>query len=174
MADINTIHKTLQREVVIKDQGEYIMTAGITRVHSFAVMPTQRPSTLSFFNVSTSTNLTSTEIGVNAQPNGVFDVMFRTGVTKFATVAVIGTPHWTGSATVLNFAIEDTGTLSDTGQVAGSGLGFGSKDDITTYTSVSDALQAAIRAISTNNYHSYDMSAMVVSPGVVATTNVTL
>ena len=149
------------------------MTAGITRVHGIAVMPTQRPSTLSFFNVSTSTNLISAEY-TNAPANGVFDVMVRTGLSKFATVAVIGTPHWTGSATVLNFAIEDTGTLSDTGQEALSGLGFGSASDSVTYSAVKDALQAAVRAIGTNNANGYDMSAMVVANGVAATTSVTL
>lgn len=149
------------------------MSAGISRVHGIAVMPTQRPSTISFFNVTTSTNLISAEY-TNAPANGVFDVMFRTGVSKFATVALIGTPSWTGSVTQLNFAIEDTGVLSDTGQTAPSGLGFGSKDDSTTYASVALALQAAIRAIGTSNANGYDMSAMAVAAGVAATTSPTL
>ena len=149
------------------------MSAGIDRVHGFAITPSQRPSTLSFFNVSTSTNLITAEY-TNAAANGVFDVMFRTGVSKFATVALIGTPFYANGATTLNFAIEDTGTLNTTPQVSPSGLGFGSASDMVNYTAVKDALQAAIRSIGSNNVHSYDMSAMVVSAGVAATTSVTL
>lgn len=156
------------------------MSAGITRVHGTAVMPSQRPSTISFFNVTTSTNMTTNgefPASHNAPTGGAYDTMFRVAISKFATVAMIGTPTWNGSnATFLNFAIEDTGTLSDVSTsttYAPSGLGFGSAVDMVNYTAVKDALQAAIRACGTSA-SGYDMTAMVVNAGVAATVNTKL
>jgi len=115
------------------------MSAGITRVHGSAAIPSQRPSTISFFTLTfPSANVTS-EAGV---VNGLFDQVFRTAIDTFATVAIIGTPAYAASNTTIRFAIEDTGTDS----YSPSGLGLGSSEGAT-YGSTAAALQAAVRAL---------------------------
>ena len=117
------------------------MSAGITRVHGTALVPSQRPSTISFFTITfPSVNVTS-EVGV---VNGLFDQVFRTAVDGFATVAMIGTPVYAASNTTIRFAIEDTGTDA----LSPSGLGLGSVEtSYGTYGSTQAALQANIRAL---------------------------
>jgi len=117
------------------------MSAGITRVHGTALVPSQRPSTISFFTITfPSANVTS-EVGV---VNGLFDQVFRTAVDGFATVAMIGTPVYASSNTTIRFAIEDTGTDA----LSPSGLGLGSAEtSYGTYGSTQAALQANIRAL---------------------------
>jgi hypothetical protein len=121
------------------------MTAGITRKNGTVVAPTQRPSTLTFFQIDFGVDLT-TSVGV---VNGAYEQAVR-ACENFATVAMVGTLNATGgTGQGLRIAIEDTGTLSDTGQVATSGLGMGSSSDSVTYASTADALKAAIRALGT-------------------------
>lgn len=112
------------------------MSAGITRVHGTVAAPSQRPSTLTFFQIDFNVNLT-TSVGV---VNGAFEQAVR-ACANFATVAMIGTLDATGgTGQGLRIAIEDTGTDS----LSPSGLGQGNPDS---YSTTALALQAAIRAL---------------------------
>lgn len=115
------------------------MSAGITKVHGTVIAPSQRPSTLTFFQIDTGVDLTSS-VGV---VGGAFEKMVL-ACENFATVAMIGTLNATGgTGQGLRIAIEDTGT--DT--LSPSGLGKGSASDTTTYATTALALQAAIVAL---------------------------
>jgi hypothetical protein len=115
------------------------MSAGITRVHGTVAAPSQRPSTLTFFQIDFGVNLTSS-VGV---VNGAFEQALR-ACANFATVAMIGTLDATGgTGQGLRIAIEDTGVDS----LSPSGLGKGSASDTTTYASTAAALEAAIQAL---------------------------
>jgi len=100
------------------------MSAGISRVHGYAALPSQRPSTISFYTI-TLTGVNASTTTYTQTPNGVWDQIFRTAVDQFATVAMIGTPVYAASNTTLNFAIEDTGV--DANSV--TGLGEGSSEN---------------------------------------------
>ena len=115
------------------------MSAGITKVHGTVAAPSQRPSTLTFFQIDFGVNMTA-EVGlVNGALEKAIDVCSR-----FATIAAIGTLNATGgTGEGLRIAIEDTGT--DT--LSPSGLGLGSASDATTYATTALALQAASRAL---------------------------
>lgn len=150
------------------------MSAGITRVHGYVVAPSQRPSTLSFFNLTVGGNLTTSD---STTPNGAMDQTFRTAIDQFATVALIGTPIVAGGLTVINFAIEDTGTLSSVaGQTAPTGLGQGSSENAFGYSAgaagTAQALQAAVQALGTVN--GFNLAVSTVTSGVYATSSVTL
>ena len=113
--------------------------AGITKVHGTVAAPSQRASTLTFFQIDTGVDLTAS-VGV---VGGAFEKMVQ-ACSNFATVAMIGTLDATGgTGQGLRIAIEDTGV--DAYSV--SGLGKGSASDTTTYASTALALQAAIRAL---------------------------
>lgn len=115
------------------------MSAGITKVHGTVIAPSQRPSTLTFFQIDFGVNMTA-EVGL---VNGALEKAIN-ACSNFATVAMIGTLNATGgTGEGLRIAIEDTGT--DT--YAPSGLGKGSASDTTTYDTTALALQAAIRAL---------------------------
>ena len=120
------------------------MSAGISKVHGSVAAPSQRPSTLSFYNISFAAAVNG-QVGV---VNGAIDKIF-TAVSQFATVAVIGTVgnNGTGANRDLRFALEDTGT--DT--LSPSGLGKGSASDATTYATTAAALEAGIQALGTVN-----------------------
>jgi len=127
------------------------MSAGITRVHGTAFAPSQRPSTLSFYTITFPANIkttatTGSDIGV---VNGALDQIFRTAVDQFATVAMIGTVSSNGLT--LNFALEDTGTDTN----SPSGLGLGSSENSFGYSAgnagTAQALQAAIQSLGTVN-----------------------
>jgi hypothetical protein len=112
------------------------MSAGITRIHGSAAAPSQRPSTLTFFQIDFGVNLTSS-VGV---VGGAFELAVR-ACQNFATVAMVGTLNATGgTGEGLRIAIEDTGvdTLSP------SGLGEGLP---TSHATTALALQAAIVAL---------------------------
>jgi hypothetical protein len=152
------------------------MSAGISRVHGYAGIPSQRPSTISFFNLNVPGNLNTND---TTTVNGALDQIFRTAVGNFATVALIGTPVVAGSTSFVNFAIEDTGTLSSVaGQTAPSGLGLGSgetesNDPFGGNTSTTAlALQGVIQALGTVN--GFNLALSTVTSGVVATSSVTL
>jgi hypothetical protein len=115
------------------------MSAGITRVHGYYVAPSQRPSTLSFYQITFAASVAS-EVGV---VNGAVDQTLR-ACSNFATIGMIGTLQNTG--TTLNIALEDTGTDS----LSPSGLGMGSVEG-NSYASTAAALQAAIQALGTVN-----------------------
>jgi hypothetical protein len=119
------------------------MSAGITRVHGTAILPSQRPSTVSFYTITIAGSDVTSEVGV---VNGVWDQVFRTAVDQFATVAMIGTPVYAASNTTLRFAIEDTGTDA----LSASGLGLGSSEG-TSFDTTAHALAAAIKALGTVN-----------------------
>lgn len=119
------------------------MSAGITRVHGTAILPSQRPSTVSFYTITIAGSDVTSEVGV---VNGVWDQVFRTAVDQFATVAMIGTPVYAASNTTLHFAIEDTGTDA----LSASGLGLGSSEG-TSFDTTAHALAAAIKALGTVN-----------------------
>ena len=119
------------------------MSAGITRVHGTAILPSQRPSTVSFYTITIAGSDVTSEAGV---VNGVWDQVFRTAVDQFATVAMIGTPVYAASNTTLRFAIEDTGTDA----LSASGLGLGSSEG-TSFDTTAHALAAAIKALGTVN-----------------------
>jgi hypothetical protein len=116
------------------------MSAGITRVHGSYAAPSQRPSTLSFFQITFAATVAS-EVGV---VNGAIDQTLR-ACANFATVGMVGTLQNTGTTLVI--ALEDTGT--DT--LSPSGLGKGSASDATNYGTTHAALQAAIQALGTVN-----------------------
>lgn len=145
------------------------MSAGISRVHGSAVLPSQRPSTLSFFNVTIAGNVTTE----NTVVNGAFDQIFRNAAQNFATVALVGTPQVVSNQTLLNFAIEDTGVLSTittATDYATSGLGLGNGSGAIASTAL--ALQGAIRALGTAvGPNSINLSTATVAAGVVASTS---
>jgi hypothetical protein len=111
------------------------MSAGITRVHGTTIAPSQRASTLTFFQIDFGVNLT-TSVGV---VDGAFEKAVR-ACSNFATIAMIGTLDATGgTGQGLRIAIEDTGVTS----TAPSGLGMGNPDDYsTTATALAEAIQA--------------------------------
>lgn len=121
------------------------MTFGITRVHGTAVVPSQRPSTVSHFTITfpadiKSTATTTSDIGV---VDGALDRIFKTAVGTIATTAMIGTVAANGLT--LRFAIEDTGADA----TSPSYLGTGPTDASPATTAA--ALQAAIQALGTVN-----------------------
>ena len=153
------------------------MSAGISRVHGYTIAPSQRPSTLSFYNLTVpSANLVSggTVSPDITAPNGAFDQIFRTALGSFATVALIGTPVYTGGNTVINFAIEDTGILgSVAGQTAPTGLGLGSVEtSYGTFTSTFAALAGAVQALGTVN--GIALGSVVVNTRVAANSSTTI
>lgn len=112
------------------------MSAGITKVHGTVIAPSQRPSTLTFFQIDFGVNMTA-EVGL---VNGALEKAINV-CSNFATVAMIGTLNATGgTGEGLRIAIEDTGTDA----YAPSGLGMGLPGSIAT---TALALQAAIRAL---------------------------
>ena len=117
------------------------MSAGITRVHGSVAAPSQRPSTLSFFNIAFASAVNG-QVGV---VNGAIDKTIQ-ACSLFATVAMIGTVQNTGTGANrdLRIAIEDTGTDS----LSPSGLGMGLPDEAATTAA---ALEAAIQAVGTVN-----------------------
>jgi len=136
------------------------MPAGITRKNGSALTPSQRPSTLSFYNIQfPAINLYTgaTTTSDVAAVDGALDQIFRTAVPTVATVAMIGTPKNQTTSTV-NFAIEDTGV--DANSVTGLGLGNGT----TTSSSTAAAFQTAVRALGTVN--GINCATAVVSSGI--------
>ena len=110
---------------------------GITRIHGTVAAPSQRPSTLTFFQIDTGVNLTAS-VGV---VGGAFEEMVK-ACANFATVAMIGTLNATGgTGQGLRIAIEDTGTDA----YSPGGLGQGQNGASPTTTAL--ALQAAIVAL---------------------------
>lgn len=110
--------------------------AGITKVHGTVVAPSQRASTITFFQIDTGVDLTSS-VGV---VGGAFEKMVQ-ACSNFATVAMIGTLNATGgTGQGLRIAIEDTGADA----YSTSGLGMGLPDE---ESSTAAALQAAIVAL---------------------------
>jgi hypothetical protein len=121
------------------------MSAGITRVHGTALVPSQRPSTLSFFTITFDANIkttatTTSDIGV---VDGALDRIFRTAIPTVAVVGMIGTVASNGLT--LRFAIEDTGADS----LSPSYLGTGPTNASPATTAA--AIQAAIVALGTVN-----------------------
>jgi hypothetical protein len=129
------------------------MSAGITRVHGTVAAPSQRPSTLTFFQIDFGVNLTSS-VGV---VGGAFEQAVL-ACSNFATIAMIGTLNATGgTGEGLRIAIEDTGVDS----LSPSGLGMGEPND---YATTALALQAAIRALgSTAGSDSKDLTGATVT-----------
>jgi hypothetical protein len=112
------------------------MSAGITRVHGTVAAPSQRPSTLTFFQIDFGVNLASS-VGV---VGGAFEQAVL-ACSNFATIAMIGTLDATGgTGQGLRIAIEDTGTDS----LSPSGLG---KGEPTNYATTAIALEEAIQAL---------------------------
>jgi hypothetical protein len=121
------------------------MSAGITRVHGTALVPSQRPSTLSFFTITFDANIkttatTTSDIGV---VDGALDRIFRTAIPTVAVVGMIGTVASNGLT--LRFAIEDTGA----DELSPSKLGTGPTNGSPATTAA--AIQAAIVALGTVN-----------------------
>jgi len=112
------------------------MSAGITRVHGSVAAPSQRPSTLTFFQIDFGVDCTA-EVGL---VNGAIDQAVR-ACSEFATVAMVGTLSATGgTGQGLVIGIEDTGVDS----LSPSGLGMGLPDEAATTAA---ALEAAITAL---------------------------
>jgi len=112
------------------------MSAGITRVHGSVAAPSQRPSTLTFFQIDFGVNCTA-EVGL---VNGAIDQAVR-ACSEFATVAMVGTLSATGgTGQGLVIGVEDTGVDS----LSPSGLGMGLPDEAATTAA---ALEAAIVAL---------------------------
>ncbi len=117
------------------------MSAGITRVNGTVAAPSQRPSTLSFFNISFPAAVNG-QVGV---VDGAIDQVVR-ACSLFATVAMVGTVgnNGTGANRDLRIALEDTGVDS----LSPSGLGMGLPAE---ESSTADALETAIKALGTVN-----------------------
>ncbi len=117
------------------------MSAGITRVNGTVAAPSQRPSTLSFFNISFPAAVNG-QVGV---VDGVIDQVVR-ACSLFATVAMVGTVgnYGTGANRDLRIALEDTGVDS----LSPSGLGMGLPAE---ESSTAAALETAIQALGTVN-----------------------
>ena len=112
------------------------MSAGITRVHGSVAAPSQRPSTLTFFQIDFGVDCTA-EVGL---VNGAIDQAVR-ACSEFATVAMVGTLSATGgTGQGLVIGVEDTGTDS----LSPSGLGMGLPDEA---ANTAAALEAAIVAL---------------------------
>jgi len=117
------------------------MSAGITRVNSRAVLPSQRPSAVQFYNLTIANIDARTE---STATDGVFDRVFRTAIPQAGvTVAMIGTATY-ATNTVVNFGIETTGV-----------------DAITTGSFTAAALQTAVQALGTVNGYTLATSATV-------------
>ncbi len=117
------------------------MSAGITRVNGTVAAPSQRPSTLSFFNISFPAAVNG-QVGV---VDGVIDQVVR-ACSLFATVAMVGTVgnYGTGANRDLRIALEDTGVDS----LSPSGLGMGLPAE---ESSTAASLETAIQALGTVN-----------------------
>jgi len=115
------------------------MSAGITRKNGYAATPSQRPSTLTFFNVS----FAATQAGEVNVVNGTLDQIFRVAIPTVAVVGMIGTlgNNGTGAGRDIRFAIEDTGADA----LSPSYLGTGPTNGSPATTAL--AIQAAIRAL---------------------------
>ena len=132
------------------------MSAGITRVHGYAATPSQRPSTLTFFNIS----FAATQAAEVNLINGTLDQIFRTALPTVAVVGMIGTlgNNGTGAGRDIRFAIEDTGADA----LSPSYLGTGPTNASPATTAL--ALQAAIRALgSTVGPNSVDLTGTTVA-----------
>jgi hypothetical protein len=113
------------------------MSAGITRIHGTVLAPSQRPSTISFYQIDFGVDLTSS-VGV---VDGAFERAVR-ACQNFATVAMIGTLNSTGgTGQGLRIAIEDTGADALSPSYLGTGPTNASP------ASTAAALQAAIVAL---------------------------
>jgi len=118
------------------------MSAGIARVHGTAALPSQRPSALSFFNLSIAGDVRAE----STLTNGVFDQAFRIALDNFATVGMIGYPQLVNGFTVVNFAIENTGLDA----LSPSTLGTGSAEtSYGTWATTQAAMTAAVQALGT-------------------------
>lgn len=114
-----------------------IMSAGITRVHGTALAPSQRASTISFYQIDFGVDV-SGEVGV---VNGAIDQAIR-ALSTFATVAMIGTVNNTGgTGQGLRIAIEDTGADALSPSYLGTGPTNASP------SSTAAALEAALVAL---------------------------
>jgi len=148
------------------------MSAGITRSHGYAIMPSQRPSTILFYSLVIPAQNCTSEMTV---VNGAFDQIFRTALPQFATVAFVGTATYTGGNTVVNFAIEATGVDS----LSPTGLGLGSSENSSAYssgaaygTTTQVALQNAVQSLgSAAGVNSINLSSATIYFGVTGTTS---
>jgi hypothetical protein len=141
------------------------MSAGISRVHGYAFLPSQRPSSLTFYNLTINGDQRTEATVVN----GAIDQIFRTALPTFATVAMVGGTTYTGGNTIVNFAIEDTGV----DQLSITGLGLGSTSQALGYgtgnTGTAAALQAAVRALGSSvGPNTVNVSTATVAFGVAA------
>jgi len=144
-----------------------VTSYGPTRTHGNAVMPSQRPSAVTFWNLTVPSQDLRSEMTVSG---GAFDLIFGAGaVGQFATVAMIGTATYTaGQGTVVNFAIEDTGV----DVLSTSSLGEGSAESSYGGATTQAALQAVIQALgSSAGVNSINLSSSTVQFGVTGTTN---
>jgi len=117
------------------------MSAGITRVHGSAILPSQKPSTVQFYNLTIASTDARTE---STATDGVFDKVFRTAIPSIgATVAMIGTATY-ATNTVVNFGIEASGV-----------------DAITTGSFTAAAMTTAVQALGTVNGYTLATSATV-------------
>jgi len=132
------------------------MSSGITRVHGYAATPSQRPSTLTFFNLA----FAATQAAEVNLVNGTLDQVFRIALPTIGVVGMIGTlqNNGTGAGRDIRFAIEDTGADA----LSPSYLGTGPTNASPTTTAL--ALQAAVRALgSTVGPNSVDLTGALVT-----------
>jgi hypothetical protein len=132
------------------------MSAGITRKNGYAATPSQRPSTLTFFNLA----FAATQAAEVNLVNGTLDQVFRIALPTIGVVGMIGTlqNNGTGAGRDIRFAIEDTGADA----LSPSYLGTGPTNAAPATTAL--ALQAAVRALgSTVGPNSVDLSGALVT-----------
>jgi hypothetical protein len=132
------------------------MSAGITRKNGYAATPSQRPSTLTFFNLA----FAATQAAEVNLVNGTLDQVFRIALPTIGVVGMIGTlqNNGTGAGRDIRFAIEDTGADA----LSPSYLGTGPTNASPATTAL--ALQAAVRALgSTVGPNSVDLTGALVT-----------
>lgn len=117
------------------------MSAGITRINGVVTLPTQRPSTLSFYQITFAATVAAEVTSGKVLVDGAIDRTLR-ACANFATVGMIGTLQTTGTTLVIG--LEDTGIDA----VTPTGLGIGNSG---TPATTAAALQVAIRALGTVN-----------------------
>jgi len=113
------------------------MSAGITKKNGYYTVPSQRPSTISFYKLTINGQDAT---GQNNVVGGTIDQILRS-VSQIATIGMVGTPVFSAPNTTLVIGLEDTGVDAN----SPSGLGLGNA----VYTTTALALQANIRALNT-------------------------
>lgn len=119
--------------------------AGINRVHGLVLNPKNFAGvSLKDFTLTFWDGETGNELNADADtPNGALDQIFRSALTRFATVSRVGTLDT--ATNTIRFAIETLGGDADSAPY----LGLGPNNDSS--ATIALALQGAVRSLGTIN-----------------------